>query len=121
MRGSDREPSLVLFGELFADLLEVLGILQYPSGDIQDFLSRLGDCNDTLAVADENIDAEFFLQAANLLADTRLRGVQDLRRVREVEILACNFADVAQLLQFHGLFFRKPVGLISDSYLILTE
>src|SRR5258706_6935300 len=121
MRGRDREPPLVLLGELLADLLEVFGILQYPLGDVQDRFPRLGDGDDALAVADENIDAEFFFQAADLLADARLRGMQYLGRAREVKVLAGNFATVRQLLQFHGLFFRKFVGLIRDSYLVLTE
>ena len=95
MRGRNGEAPFVLFGELLADLLEVLDILQYPLRDLQDRLSGFGHGDDALAVADENIDAEFFLQAADLFADTGLRSMQNLRRVREIEILAGNFADVA--------------------------
>src|SRR5579859_1255256 len=116
MSGCNGEATLVLFGELLPDLLEVVGVLEYALRDIQYRPARFRYRHDTLAVAHENIDPYFVFQAANLLADAGLRGMQDVRSGRQVEVLACNFADIAQLLQFHGVFplrYRAAKEVIS--------
>ncbi len=72
VRGRDGQVTLVLFGEFLAHLLEVLRVLQHPLGDLEDCLARFGDRHHALAVAHEDVHAQFFLEAADLFADAGL-------------------------------------------------
>jgi len=55
-----------------------------------------------LALAHEELDAEFVFQIEDVLADAGLRGEQRIRHLGEVESCADRLADDAQLLEVHG-------------------
>jgi hypothetical protein len=58
-------------------------------------LARLGNAGEALAAALEDGDPEFVLEQLDLLRNARLRGVQRLGRLRDIEALALDFDDVA--------------------------
>ena len=66
-------------------------------------LAGLGDALEALAVAGEDVDAEFFFQLDDGLGDTGLRGVQRLGRFGQVQAPARGFLDKAELVQVHGV------------------
>ena len=61
-----------------------------------------GQPGQALAGAHEDLDAELVLELADLAADARLRGVQRLRDLGQVEAVANGFAHRAQLLEVHA-------------------
>jgi hypothetical protein len=73
-RYSERAGSLG--SELPRDLAEVFRVLEDALGDPQDHPSRLGHIDDALAMADEDIHAQFVFQLADLLADPGLGGME---------------------------------------------
>ena len=64
-------------------------------------LAGLGDAAQAFAVALEDLDAQLFFQFQDRLADTRLRGVQRLRGLGQVQAAAHRFAHEAELVQVH--------------------
>ena len=96
------EAAALAGGELGTRPLEVFRFAQDALGDLEHRLARLGDAGEALAAALEDGDPEFFLEQNDLLRDARLRGVQHLGRLRDIESLAPDFDDVAELLEFHG-------------------
>ena len=62
VRGGDGQAAAVLRVEFLGDLLEVAGIVQHALGDRQHGLARLGDRDDALAVAHEDLDTQFLFQ-----------------------------------------------------------
>mgnify|MGYP006920580086 CR=1 FL=1 len=87
--------------------IEINGLsFAYPDGkqaldDLQHFLARLGQAGQPLAIALENIDAQFFFEFTNLPADTRLRCKQHIGDLGQTETLTDGFAHGAQLLKIH--------------------
>jgi hypothetical protein len=63
----------------------------------------LGDAAQPLAVAREDVDAEFFFQLEDGLADARLRGVQRLGGLGQVEVAAHRLLHEAELVQVHAV------------------
>jgi hypothetical protein len=56
-----------------------------------------------LSPARKDFDPELVFEQPDLLADTRLRGEEDLRSGRHIQIVMGDFPDVAQLLQLHDI------------------
>src|SRR6185295_19089527 len=52
----------------------------------------------------EQLEAELVLEQLQLLADTRLRGVQHARGLGNVEIVLGNRHEISQLDEFHRAF-----------------
>ncbi len=102
--GGDRQAAHRLVGEFVADLLQVVEVAQHALGDRQHRAPRLGDRDQALAMALEDLDPELGLELADLLRHARLRGEQGVGGFGDVEPTAGDFVDVAQLLQVH----RRP-------------
>jgi hypothetical protein len=102
MGGGDHEVAGLPAGKLVGDAAQVLGIEQNAVDHLGQFLARLGQPEQTLATAHEDLDAEFVLEILDVLADAGLRGVQGGRHFGQVEVLAQRLADDAQLLEVHG-------------------
>ena len=81
--------------------LDVVHVLQDALDDVQHRAAGGGDVAQVLAAAHEDLGAQLFFQQFQLLADTRLAGEQLLGRGRDVQIVADDFVDVAQLAEFH--------------------
>src|SRR6185369_162673 len=82
-----------------------LGVEQDALDDLGQFLARLGQAEQALAAADEDLDAELVLKVLDVLADAGLRGIERAGDFGQVEILAHGFAHDAELLKIHGLSF----------------
>ena len=100
--GGDGQLALAFVGILLGDLLDAFDLAQHLAGGFQDNLARRGHMGQVLARAGENLHAQFILQQAYLLADTRLGGKQALGRSGDIEFVMRYFPDIAQLLQFHA-------------------
>ena len=57
--------------------------------------------DNALAVAHQDFDPEFLLQQLDLLADSRLRGMQRVGRFCEIQTLPDGFAHIPELLKIH--------------------
>ena len=55
-----------------------------------------------LAAASEDLNAKFVLEQPDLFADARLRREKALSGGRHIEVVVCDFPDIAKLLEFHG-------------------
>jgi hypothetical protein len=67
--GGDRQRAAVLGAELLADALEVAHLAHDQLDALEHVLARLGDALEALAVAREDVDAQFFLQLDDGLGD----------------------------------------------------
>ena len=108
--GGDGERAHRLAPELVAQLLEVAGVGEDALGDRQDVTPRLGQAREALAAAHEDLYSELVLELEDLAAQARLRGVQGLCSLRQVELVAGHFADRAQLLELHGARIRPRLA-----------
>lgn len=70
-------------------------------------LARFGDALEPLAVAREDVHAQFFFQFDDGLGHARLRRVQRLRGFGQVEIAARGFLNEAELVQIHIVSLLK--------------
>ena len=100
--GGEDELPLLAVGELLAELLDIARLDQNPLHDVGQFLAGLGQPQETLAAADEQLDAELVLQVLDVLGDARLGGVERIRYLGQVVVAAQRLADDAQLLEIHG-------------------
>ena len=67
-------------------------------------LARLGDALQALAVAAKNLYAQLFFQLQYGFGHPRLRGVQSLGHLGEVQVAAHGLLHKAELMQVHGVF-----------------
>jgi hypothetical protein len=112
--GGDGEGAAVLRAELLADALEVADLAhdQLDAGD--DVLAGFGHALQALAVAREDLDAQFFLQLDDGLGHAGLRGVQRLGRLGEVQVAPHGFLNKLELMQIH-IKFRLITEFIMPS------
>src|ERR1700690_2376123 len=99
MRGGDDEPARIPVAEVPRRALQVVGLLQHALDDAENRLARLGERSDAFAAAHENVEAELVLEFADLFRHSRLRGMQSVSSLGEVEPAAHRLAHVAQLLK----------------------
>jgi len=97
----DAELPLVAIAELLGQTLDVLRVEQHALDDSDQFLARIGQSEQALALAHEQLDTEFVLEILDVLADPGLRGKQRIRHLGEVEAAPNGFADDPQLLEIH--------------------
>ena len=96
------QPAALTAGKFRTGPLEIFGFAQDAFGNRQHRLARLGDAGEAFAAAFEDRHPQFFLEQLDLLGNPWLRGEQRLGGFGDVESLALDFDDVAQLLEFHG-------------------
>jgi hypothetical protein len=101
VRGGDREPAAVLTGEFIADAAQIGHLAQDHIDGAQHRVARFGDVAQALAVAREDVHAEFLLQFEDGLGDAGLRGVQGLGGLGQVQAPASGLGHEAELLQVH--------------------
>ena len=101
MGGGDGEGAELLVGELLAGAAQVVRLGEDALGDGDDRLARLGDGDEALAVAHEDVDPELLLQRPDLLRHPGLGRVQRVGGLRDVEAATGDFREISQLLQLH--------------------
>ena len=99
--GGDRQGAFLLVGEFLGDLLDAFDFTQDLAGGGDDALASWSDAGQVFAAACEDFDAQLVFEQADLLADTRLRGIEALSGSGNVEVVVRHFPDVAQLLKLH--------------------
>ncbi|MEI9963497.1 MAG: hypothetical protein WDM92_01030 [Caulobacteraceae bacterium] len=87
VRRGDDQPAHVAVGGLAGDLADVLHLHHHPLDVADDVMARLGDADQALGLAHEDVEAELGLQVLDLLADRRLRGQQRGGRLGQVEVV----------------------------------
>ena len=65
-------------------------------------LARLRQFHNALAVPDEDAEAKLVFEIHNVLADAGLRGVEDFRDLRQIEVVLKRFTQDPNLLQVHS-------------------
>jgi hypothetical protein len=79
-----------------------------------DMLAGLGHALQALAMASEDLDAQFLFQLDDGLGDAGLRGMQRLRRLGEVQVAPHGFLNKLELMQIH-IKFRLITEFIMPS------
>jgi len=86
-----------------AQLVAKLAAREVSSVEVtQHFLARIRDRHQAPAAAHEDAHPELLLEGPDLLRHSRLRRMQRRGRLGNVQVPACDFLDVAQLLQVHA-------------------
>jgi hypothetical protein len=101
VRRRDHHATLRLVRVLGADLLHGAGVAQHATRDDDDLAAHLGQAGDAVALAHEQVRAEFAFEHQDLLADPGLRGMQRAGRSRDAELPVDDAAQIAQLLECH--------------------
>lgn len=91
VRGGNGQMAAVLRLEFFGDLFEISRIMQHALGDCEDSFAWFGDGHDALAVAHEDLDAQFLFQQLDLFADAGLRRVQRPGSIGDLQTLPHDF------------------------------
>ena len=112
----DRVP-LSCGAELLANALEVADLAHDEFDAFEHMLAGLGDALEALAVAGEDLDAQLFFQLDDGLGHARLRGVQGLGGLGQVQVAARGLLDEAKLVQVHiemwlKVDFIMPLNLL---------
>ena len=102
VRRRDGERAFDLVLEFGTHALHVLDLAQRTARRGDDGLSGRRDGRDALTRPDEHPYAEFVLELAHLLAHPGLRGEERGRRVRHVEAVVGDSAQITQLLEVQG-------------------
>src|ERR1019366_6784296 len=103
MRGGNGESARIPVAEVVRRALQVVDLLQHALDDAEHHLPRFGDRGHALAAAHEDVEAELVLELADLLRHPRLRGMQGVGGLGQVEPAAHRLAYIAQVLEIHGL------------------
>ena len=101
VRGGDRQRAGVLLRILLADALHVGDLAQDHVDRLEHLLAGLGDAAQALAVAHEQVDAQFLLELEDGLGDAGLRREQRLRGLGQVQVAAHGLLHETELVQVH--------------------
>jgi hypothetical protein len=101
VRGGDGELSAVTVVVLGGHAVDVVGFVQQALGAFENAATGRGDFGEVLARAQKDIDAQFFLEQADLFGYAGLRGLQGFRCRRHVEPAFCDFSDIYELPKLH--------------------
>src|SRR5690606_20366285 len=101
VRAAYDHPALVPMREFVADLLQVVHFTHDAVNDLRHHRTRLGQPFDSLAVALEDLDAEFILEFDDGLGHPWLRSEQRTRRFCKIEVATDGFTYESELLQVH--------------------
>jgi hypothetical protein len=102
VRGGDGEVSRVVLAQVGRQHLDVARLAHDLRGAVDDLGSRVRGTQQGASLAFEDLEAELVLELLELLADARLRGVQDARGLRDVQVVLGYSHEVAQLRELHG-------------------
>ena len=105
--GACRNLAPVLGRDLLSRCLEVPAVGQVHFDAAQDRLTGFVDALEALAMAREDLDAEFLFQFDDGLGHARLRGVQRLGCLGQVQVASRCFLHEAELMQIHIAFLQK--------------
>jgi hypothetical protein len=104
---SDGQAPLIAIAETLGQILDVLGVEQHPVHDLREFLAGIGETEQSLAFAHEQLHTELVLEILDVLAHSGLRSEDGVGDFGQIEVAADGFADDAQLLEIHCF---APIG-----------
>src|SRR5206468_9062672 len=94
----------VLASKLVGNFFHVADLAQRASRGRDHNFSRRRQRRETLALPDEDAQAELILELADLFADPRLRCVESHRSLRHVETVIDDRAQIFELLEIHCVY-----------------
>jgi hypothetical protein len=97
----ERQRSFIALLELRCDLGKVFGVDEHPFDELCHFLSGFGKTEQAFAAPHENFDPKFFFKIADVFANARLRRVESVGRIGEIELVANGLSDDPKLLKIH--------------------
>jgi hypothetical protein len=80
--GDDAQGAFVLSRKAAADFRQVAGIDEHALDDLDGLLAGLGEAEQPLAAAHEQLDPQLVLEILDVLGDARLRGQQHVGNFR---------------------------------------
>ena len=101
VRRADGERAAVLVLQVVRDALDVLHLAQDLHRPVDDLLAGGRDFRQRAAAADKDAEAELILEQLQLLADSRLRGMQLFGGRRDIQAALGDGSEVPELLEFH--------------------
>ena len=101
VRGRNNKPTDILARELAGEPLQVFGFDKHAIDQLHRVFARARQPGQALALANKNLNAEFDLKFADLLAHARLGRVQGLRRLGQIEVVSHGLSDITELLEIH--------------------
>jgi hypothetical protein len=101
MGGGDRQGSTVLRTELFSNALEIANLAHDDLNALEYVLAGFCDAFESLSVARENVNSEFFFQLDDCLGYAGLRGVQGFGRLGQIKVAAGCLLNKSELVQIH--------------------
>lgn len=113
MRGRNGNRACSTLLELPGYLLEVLGFLQDALDDARDLLTRSRQTQQPLSPPHKDLQAQFILQIADVLAYARLRGAQRVGCLGQVEVVPQRLADNSKASAI--LESEADVGVATDT------
>src|SRR3990167_7983246 len=99
--GGDGEATAVLLAVLLCQIFDIARVQQHALDDFHHLLARLGQAQQTLALADKQLDGQFVFQILDVFRHAGLRRVERVGHFRQIEIAPHGFADDPQLLKIH--------------------
>ena len=105
--GGDRQGAAVLRAELLADALEVAYFAHDQLDALEHMLAGLGHALEPLAVAGENLHAQFLLQLDDGFGNAGLGGVQGLCGFGQVQVAPHRLLHESELMEVHTEFLLR--------------
>jgi hypothetical protein len=87
--------------ELFANALEVSHLAHDDFDAFENMLAGFCDALESLSMARKDVYPQFFFQLDDRLGNTRLRSVQGLGGLGQIEVAACGLLNKSKLVQVH--------------------
>jgi hypothetical protein len=88
--------------KISGDAREIFSLHEHLFYDPENLLPWFRQSEKTLTVADEDLDAQLFLEVSDVLADARLRRKQNVRCFRQIKAMPHGFPDNPELLKVHS-------------------
>ncbi|MNN51793.1 hypothetical protein D3C81_1664540 [compost metagenome] len=102
MGSGNRQHSGSVIGKQIGKSANIAGFIENTFSDNQQGFTRFGHTKQAFTTADKYFDTQFIFKLANMAAYPRLRGIKDIRDLRQVVILTCRFTDDFKLLEIHS-------------------
>ena len=110
VRGDHGELAFVALAVLLHQILDVVRVEQDALDDLQQLAARIGQAEQALAFAHEQLHAQFVFQILDVLGHAGLRSEQRIAHLGEVEVVTRRFADDPKLLKVHFALLTQTHG-----------
>ena len=102
MRRGDRQRAVMARREIAGDFREAVGVRQNASRHVYHRRAGLGQSQQPLGIATKELHPQFAFEAAQMATQCRLRCAERGRGARHAAVVAHDFDQGAELLEFHN-------------------